>query len=156
MPMSVDKIELPDEVRQMLEKGVVQAREGFDKAMSAAGEAIGTMEAKAGAAQSEALELRKKSLAFTENAITSAFDLARNLISAKSVEEAFKLQSAYVSQQVSSISGHMSEAGADFQKKAQAISEEIAAETTKLQAKAKEVVEQGVAALKDATPFNKS
>lgn len=153
--MSADKIELPEEVRQMLEKGVVQAREGFDKAMSAAGEAIGTIESKAGAAQSEALELRKKSLAFTENAIVSAFELAKNLISAKSVEEAFKLQSAYVSQQVSSISGHMSEAGAEFQKKAQAINEELSAEAAKIQAKAKEAMEQGVAALKDASPFNK-
>jgi phasin len=151
--MSVDKIELPDEVRQMLEKGVVQAREGFDKAMNAAGEAIGTIEAKAGVAQGEVLELRKKSLAFTENAITSAFDLAKNLISAKSVEEALKLQTAYVSQQFSTISGQMSEAGAEFQKKAQAASEELAAETAKIQAKAKEAMEQGVAALKDASPF---
>ncbi|MCA0404943.1 MAG: phasin family protein [Proteobacteria bacterium] len=151
--MSIDKFELPDEVRQALEKGVTQAREGFDKAMTAATEAMSTIESKAGAAQSEALELRKKGLAFTENAIASAFDLAKNLISAKSVEEAIKLQTSYVTNQVSTLSGHLSEAGAEFQKKAQSLQEELTAEANKAQAKAKEAVEQGLSALKDANPF---
>lgn len=153
--MSMDKFEMPEEMRQVLEKGVTQAREGFDKAMSAASEAMSTIETKAGAAQSEALELHKKGLAFTENAIASAFDLAKNLISAKSVEEAIKLQTTYVSNQVSTLSGHLSEAGAELQKKAQSMTEELSSEAAKAQAKAKEAVEQGLAALKDANPFGK-
>lgn len=154
--MSTDKFELPEEVRTALEKGVTQAREGFDKAMTAATEAMSTIEAKAGAAQSEALEMRKKTLAFTGNAIASAFDLARNLISAKSAEEAIKLQTGYMTQQFSTLQSQMGEAGAEFQKKALAMQEELAAEAAKAQAKAKEAVEQGMAALKNASPFGKS
>ncbi len=153
--MSIEKFELPEEVRQVLEKGVVQAREGFDKAMTAASEAMSSFEAKAGAAQNGVIELHKKGLAFTENAIASAFDLAKSLISAKSVEEAIKLQTSYVTNQVSTLSGHLSEAGSEFQKQAQSLSEELSAEAAKVQSKAQEAVEQGLSVLKEANPFSK-
>lgn len=154
--MSIEKFELPEEVRSALEKGVTQAREGFDKAMNAATEVMTTLESKAGEAQSDALEMRKKTLAYTGNAIASAFELARDLISAKSAEEAIKLQTGYMTQQFSTLQSHMGEAGAEFQKKALAMQEELASEAAKAQAKAKEAVEQGMAALKNANPFGKT
>ncbi len=145
-----ENFKVPDDMRALLDQGVTQAREGFDKVMSAAKEAVAEIESKTGAAQSQANELRKKSQAFTEASMTAAFDLAHKLVSAKSIDEVMKLQTEYMTRQLASVRGHVQEAGEEIQRQTKAAAEQLAAETAKLQAKAKEAVEAGVEAVKSA------
>lgn len=142
--------QVPDDMRNLLEQGVTQAREGFDKVMSAAGEAVTALEQKSGSAQEQALEMRRKSLAFTESSMAAAFDLAQKLVSAKSIDEVMKHQAEYMSKQFASVQGHVQETGQEIQRRAKAVAEEIAGETAKMQEKAKDAVEKGVAAVKSA------
>ena len=143
--------QVPDDMRNLLEQGVTQAREGFDKVMSAAGEAVTALEQKSGSAQEQALEMRRKSLSFTETSMAAAFDLAQKLVSAKNIEEVMKHQAEYMQKQFASVQGHVQETGQEIQRRAKAAAEELAAESTKMQEKAKDAIEKGVAAVKSAT-----
>ncbi|HUN10878.1 MAG TPA: phasin family protein [Rhabdaerophilum sp.] len=143
--------QVPDEMRTMLEQGVRQAREGFDKMMAAAGEAVETLEAKSGAAQADMAEIKKKSLAFTETSIASAFDFAQKLVSAKSMDEFMRHQAEYMRQQYETVREHVQEAGQEIQRRTKAATAEMAAEAEKLQQRAREAAEQGVEAVKKAT-----
>ncbi len=143
--------QVPDDMRHLLEQGVTQAREGFEKVMSAAEEAVAALESKSGSAQAQAAEVRKKSLSFTESSMAAAFDLAQKLVSAKSLEEVMKLQAEYMTKQFASVRGHVQDAGEEIQRKTKAAAEEMAAEAAKMQAMAKDALEKGVAAVANAS-----
>lgn len=142
--------QVPDDMRNLLEQGVTQAREGFEKVMSAAGEAVSALEQKTGSAQAQAAELRRKSIAFTESSVAAAFDLAQKLVAAKSLDEVMKLQAEYMSKQFASVQGHVQEAGQEVQRRTRAAVEELASESAKVQAKTKDAIEKGVAAARNA------
>lgn len=142
--------QVPDDMRNLLEQGVTQAREGFDKVMSAAGEAVSSLEQKSDSAQVQATELRRKSIAFTEASMAAAFDLAQKLVAARSLDEVMKLQAEYMSKQFASVQGHVQETGQEIQRRAKAAADEIVSEGAKMQAKTKDVIEKGVAAAKSA------
>jgi phasin len=144
------EFQVPEEMRAMLEQGVTQARQGFDKVMSAAGEAVESIEGKSDKAKQEALELRRKSLAFTESSVAAAFDHAQKLVGAKSLEEVMKLQSEYMTRQFETVRGHVQEAGQEIQRRTKAVTEEMVSEGSKLQAKSRDVFEKGVEAAKNA------
>lgn len=142
--------QVPDDMRAMLEQGVTQAREGFGKVMSAAEEAVAALEGKAGSAQARAAEIRRKSLTFTENSMAAAFELAQKMVNAKSIDEVMKLQADYMSKQMASVRSHVEEAGQAMQQQSKAVAEELAAEVAKIQGQAKDIIDKGVAAAKDA------
>lgn len=143
-------LEVPEDVRKLLDQGVAQAREGFDKAMSAAGEVVAALESKSDTAQVKAAELRKKSLALTETSMAAAFDLVQKLVGAKSIDEVMKLQAEYLAKQFTAVRNHIQEAGEEIQRHAQAATEEMAAEAAKIQAATKDAIEKGVASVKNA------
>ncbi|HRE21589.1 MAG TPA: phasin family protein [Rhabdaerophilum sp.] len=143
--------QVPDEMRTMLDQGVRQAREGFDKLMAAAGEAVESIEAKSDATQAEIAEMKKKSLAFTEASIASAFDLAQKLVGAKNMDEFMKHQAEYMRQQYEVVREHVQEAGQEIQRRTRAATAEMTAEAEKLQKRAREAAEQGVEAVRKAT-----
>ncbi|OYU48811.1 MAG: phasin [Rhizobiales bacterium PAR1] len=144
------KFQVPDDMRNLLEQGVTQAREGFGKVMSAAGEAVSALEQKSDTAQEKAAELRRKSISFTESSMAAAFDLAQKLVSAKSLDEVMKHQSEYMAKQFASVRDHVQEAGADIQQQAKAAAENFAAEAAKMQAKAKDALAEGAATARKA------
>jgi phasin len=143
--------EVPDDMRKLLDQGVSQAREGFEKVMNAAGQAVDTIDAKAGSAQGELADMRKKSLAFTENSIAAAFDHAQKLVGAKSLDEVMKLQADYLAKQFESVRSHAQAAGQDITQKAKAATAEMMEEGARASAKAKDVMAQGIEAVKKAT-----
>lgn len=142
--------QVPEEMREMLERGVSQARDGFGKVMKAADEAVSTIDEKAGSAQSQALELRKKTMDFTQTHVAAAFDLAANLVKAKNLDEVMKLQTEYMTKQFAALRGQIQDAGQAIQEQTKAAAAEFAAESKKMQERAKDAVEKGVAAAKDA------
>lgn len=143
-------LEVPPEMRDMLEKGVSQAREGFGKLMQAADEAATQVDRKAGAAQNKAMEMHRQTMNFTESHVSAAFDLAANLVKAKSLEEVMRLQTEYMTKQFAALRGQIQQAGQTIEAEAQAAAADMAAETKKMQAQAKDALEKGVAMTRNA------
>lgn len=141
---------VPEEVREVIDKGVQQARTGFEKLMQAADEAARGIDDKAGSAQKQALDLRRKAMAFTEQNVAAAFDLAARLVRAKSVDEVMKIQTEYMTQSFATIRGQIQDAGQTIQAQTRAAATDFVNETRKAQDKAREAVEKTVAAAKDA------
>lgn len=143
-------LEVPAEMREMLEKGVSQARAGFGKVMAAADEAAATLDKKTGSAQSQAMDFHRKTMTFTEQNVSAAFDLAANLVKAKSLDEVMKLQTEYMTKQFAALRGQIQDAGQAIQSQAQAATAEMAQEAKAMQSKAKAAVDESVAMAKDA------
>jgi phasin len=141
---------VPEEVREVLDQGVQQARTGFEKMMQAADEAARGIDEKAGSAQKQALDMRRKTMAFTEQNVAAAFDLAARLVKAKSVDEVMKLQTEYMTKTFASMRGQIQEAGQAIQAQTRAAAADFVTETRKAQDKARDAVEKTVAAAKDA------
>jgi phasin len=141
---------VPEEVREVLDQGVQQARTGFEKMMQAADEAARGLDEKAGSAQKQALDMRRKTMAFTEQNVAAAFDLAAKLVKAKSVDEVMKLQTDYMTRTFASMRGQIQDAGQAIQAQTRAAAAEFVTETRKAQDQARDAVEKTVAAAKDA------
>lgn len=151
MTNPTNPFQVPEDVRSMMEQGVKQAREGFGKVLGAASEAAATIETKSDAAAAQAAELRRKGLELTETSVNAAFDLAQKMVSAKNIDELFRLQTEFMTGQFEAIRSHMQQAGEAMQKQGQAMAADLMGEAAKAQAKAKAAVEEGVAAVKKAT-----
>lgn len=141
---------VPEEMRAMLDKGVTQAREGFGKLMEAASEAAADVEAKADKTQAQLLDAQKKAMAFTEANVSAAFELAAKMVKAKTLEEMTSLQTQYMAAQFETLKGHAGDAAKLIQDHAKTATAELAAEAEKFQAKAREAVEKGMEAAKNA------
>lgn len=142
--------QVPDDMRKLLDQGVSQAREGFGKMMDAATRAVDSIDAKAGSAQGELADMRKKSLVFTETSIAAAFDHAQKLVGAKSLDEVMKLQSDYLARQFEQVRSHAQAAGQEIGDKARAATAEMMSEAARAQEKAKAVMTEGIEAVKKA------
>ncbi|PPD16346.1 MAG: hypothetical protein CTY25_02840 [Methylobacterium sp.] len=141
---------VPDEVREAMDSSVKQARTGFEKMMQAADEAARGLDEKAGNAQKQALDIRRKAMAFTEQNVNAAFELATRLVRAKSMDEVLKLQTEYMTQSFAALRGQIQDAGQTLQAHTRAAAAEIVSETRKAQDQARDAVEKTVAAAKDA------
>ncbi len=87
--------QVPEDVRSMIEQGVSQAREGFGKVLGAASEATATLETKSDPQPLSAAELLARGWPMTETSVNAAFDFAQKMVTAKSLEEVFKLQTEF-------------------------------------------------------------
>lgn len=141
---------VPDEVREAMDSSVKQARTGFEKMMQAADEAARGLDEKAGNAQRQAMDLRRKAMAFTEQNVNAAFELAARLVKAKSVDEVLRIQTEYMTQSFATLRGQIQDAGQTLQAQTRAAAADIVSETRKAQDKARDAVEKTVAAAKDA------
>ncbi|CAN1500010.1 phasin_2, phasin [Rhabdaerophilaceae bacterium] len=150
--MKTPDLNVPDDVREAMDKSVRQARAGFEKVMQATDEAARGLDEKTGTVQKQVLDMRRKAMAFTEQNVTAAFELAAQMVRAKSMDEVLKLQTDYMSKTFASMRGQVQEAGQAIEAQTRAAAAEIVTETRKMQDKAKDAVEQGVAAVKKAAP----
>ena len=101
--MANSPFEVPNELRDFAERSVDQARKAFEgfltvaqKTVSAAGDAANT-------SQSGAKSMSASVLAYTEQNLNAAFDLAHKLVQAKDPQEAFALQSEYLKSQLNAL-----------------------------------------------------
>nr|WP_321445692.1 TIGR01841 family phasin [uncultured Cohaesibacter sp.] len=95
-----ENFEVPEQVREMAEKGVEQARKAYDEFASAASEAVSKAETSAETMRNGAVDLNKKALSATEESMNASFDLATNLVKAKDIQEVMELQTKYVQSQM--------------------------------------------------------
>lgn len=106
--------EIPADMRKFAEQSVEQARKAFDAFIGAAQQAVSEMEGRATAAREGAKDVSEKAMSFAEKNLAASFDLAKNLVRARDVEEIVKIQTEYVKSQMQ----HLSEQAKDLSQSA--------------------------------------
>jgi phasin len=101
--------EIPAEMRAFAEKSVEQAKQAFDTFISAAQQAVSTVENHAGSARTGAKETSELAMRFAERNIASSFEFAQRLLHAKDFQEVTALQAEYVKSQMAALTDQAKE-----------------------------------------------
>jgi phasin len=92
--------DVPNQMRQMAEQSLEQARKAMDGFLGAAQKAVTTMETQAAAAQSGAKDVGTKAVGFAEQNIANSFAFAQRLVRAKDVQEVMAIQQEFLQAQM--------------------------------------------------------
>ncbi len=114
--MTNSPFEVPNEVRDFAERSVEQARKAFEGFLAVAQRTAGAAGDAANTTQGGAKSVSAHVLAFTEQNVNAAFELAQKLVRAKDPQEAFALQSEYLKTQLAALQTQAKELGAIVQK----------------------------------------
>jgi phasin len=114
--MSNSQFEIPNELRDFAERSVEQARKAFEGFLTVAQRASGVAGNATGTSQSGAKSVGAHVLAYTEQNVNAAFDLAHKLVKARDPQEALALQSEYMKAQLAALQNQAKELSAIIQK----------------------------------------
>lgn len=95
--------EIPNEMREMAERSVQQARQAFESFTGAIQKSSATMEEAAASASNNMKGMTEKAASFAQENMKAAFDHAEQLVKAKDPQEMLKLQSDYVQKQMAAL-----------------------------------------------------
>jgi len=105
------RFEIPKEMRSMAEASFEQARKTFDKFLSGAQAAAGSIEERGATVRASAKDVGAKAIAFAEKNVQTSLDYAQSLLHAKDLPEVMRLHSEYVQAQMRSLAEQASEMG---------------------------------------------
>jgi phasin len=100
---------IPEAVRALAEKSVVQSREAYDRSRDAFEASVATFERSFDAAGQGAAAFNRKIIDIAQRNLSSVFDLAKNLASAKNLAEIVELQADYWPKQFSALTAQAEE-----------------------------------------------
>jgi phasin len=110
--------EIPNELRDFAERSVDQARKAFEGFVTVAQKAAGTVDGVTTDAQTGAKTVGAHVFGYAEKNVNAAFDLAQKLVHVKDPQEAFRLQSEFLKNQLDAMQHQAKELGALIQKSA--------------------------------------
>lgn len=122
---------IPEGVRSAAEKTVAQSRSVYDQSKNALDASIATFERSFDAAGQGAIAFNRKIVDIAQRNLSSVFDLAQSLASAKDLAEVVELQAAYWQKQFGSLTAQADEVRALSTKVTAAAAEPIKAQVTK-------------------------
>ena len=99
----------PESMRFLVEKSITQTREFYERARNAFDAVIENWEKSFDAAGQGAVALNRKVIDLTQRNISSSFDLAASLSSAKNLAEVMELHAAHWRKQLDAIAGQAEE-----------------------------------------------
>jgi phasin len=105
------RFEMPKEMRSMAEASVQQARKTFEKFLSGAEQAAGSMEERGASVRAGAKDIGTKAIAFAEKNVQSSLDYAQSLLHAKDLTEVMRLHSEFVQAQMRTLAEQATEMG---------------------------------------------
>jgi phasin len=111
-----DRLEIPPEMRAFAEKSVEQAKQACDGFLSAAHNAVNTLEGQAETARKGAKDATEKAMGFAEQNIASSFEFAQRLVRAKDAQDVLKLQADFIKQQMQVLTEQARELGESAKK----------------------------------------
>ena len=114
--MSNSPFEIPNELRDFAERSVEQARKAFEGFLTVAQRASGVAGDATNTSQTGAKSVGAHVLAYTEQNVNAAFDLAHKLVKAKDPQEALALQSEYMKAQLAALQSQAKELSTIIQK----------------------------------------
>jgi phasin len=94
------KLEVPAELRDLVEKAVDQAEKAFGMFFDAANKSVASV-------STPGTETAKQALTFTEQNMKAAFDHARKLVHATDLQQAMQIQSEFLRSQFTNAGEHM-------------------------------------------------
>lgn len=92
--------DIPDQMRQAADKSVEQAKKAFENFMDATQQAVARAEGTAKSMRDNVADANRQAMAFIEENVAASFDLARNLVRARTVEEVAALQQEFMRRQM--------------------------------------------------------
>ena len=109
--MSDNRFEIPKEMRSMAEASFEQARKTFEKFVTSAQAAAGSIEERNAAVRAGAMDVSSKAMAYAERNVQASLDHAQSLLKAKDLPDVMRLHSEYVQAQMRSLAEQASEMG---------------------------------------------
>jgi len=94
------KMEVPTAFRELAERSVTQARDGYERMKAVAEEATDVLEDTYASASKGATDYTLKTIEIARDNTNAAFDFASQLVSVKSLSEAIELTSAHTRKQL--------------------------------------------------------
>lgn len=101
--MQPPRFEIPEQVREVADKSVGQARKAFEQFLDATQKAMATAESSARSVTEGAADVSRQSLAFVEENVAASFDLAQRLVQARTPQEIAALQQEYIRHQMKAL-----------------------------------------------------
>jgi phasin len=98
--MMEPKLEVPAELRDLVEKTIDQAEKAFGMFFDAANKSVTSM-------PTPGTEISKQALTFTEQNMRAAFEHARKLVHATDLQQALQIQSEFLRSQFTNAGEHM-------------------------------------------------
>jgi len=95
-----DKFEVPNNVREMAERSIEQARQAHAQFVDVARQATDMMAKSQEASTSGALDIQRKAMEFADHQVAANFALAEELAKADSMQSALELQQRFASEQM--------------------------------------------------------
>jgi phasin len=99
--MQSTRFEIPENMRQMADRSVDQAKKAFEQFLDATQKAVATAEGSAKSMREGTADVNRQALAFIEDNVAASFDFAQRLVQARTVEEMAALQQEFVKRQMS-------------------------------------------------------
>ena len=98
--MMEPKLEVPAELRELVEKTIDQTEKAFGMFFDAANKSVTSM-------PTPGTEISKQALSFTEQNLKAAFEHARKLVHATDLQQAMQIQSEFLRSQFTNAGEHM-------------------------------------------------
>jgi phasin len=95
--------EIPDQMREMADKSVEQARKAIGQYLDATQQAVAKAEGSAKTVRDGATEMSRQALAYVEENVDASFDFAQRLVQARTIEEITALQKEFVARQMAGL-----------------------------------------------------
>jgi phasin len=103
------KLEVPAQIREVAEKTLDQAEQGFSAFIAAANNSVSMM-------PNPTADMSLKALSLTEENMKAAFDHAKKLLHAKDLQEAVQLQTEFLKAQYAAATERLREMGGNMQR----------------------------------------
>jgi len=106
-----EPFEIPKEMRSMAEASFEQARKTFEKFVTSAQAAAGSIEERNATVRAGAKDVSSKAIAYAEQNVQASLDHAQSLLKAKDLSEVMRLHGEYVQAQMRALAEQASEMG---------------------------------------------
>jgi phasin len=98
--MADDKFEIPQSLRDLAARNVDQAKQAYDRFIDATRQAQEMMSRSSSDLTSQAKQIQQRAFDFAQANSKAGFELADRLAKAKTLQEAFELQTRYAREQM--------------------------------------------------------
>ena len=106
-----NRFEIPKELRSMAEAGFNHARDAFEKFLTGAQAAAGSIEEHGATVRAGAKDVGAKAISLAEKNVHASLDYAQSLVHAKDLSEVMRLHGEYVHAQMKALAEQASEIG---------------------------------------------
>jgi phasin len=99
--------EIPNEMRDLAEKSVEQAKRAFEGFMGATQQATVSAQDAAVSMRDKSTEAAQQVVSFADQNVKAAFEHAQKLVGARAIEDVVTLQTAFMKDQISAMQGQL-------------------------------------------------